>query len=91
MKKTSLHHLDCIISKDFKQPLLICKMVIVIINNHGNFEFLGRTLDMSSGDLGAPAYRKFDVEAWMPGLERFGEVWIYSLSLEMLLLFKSHM
>ncbi|MCI00536.1 serine-tRNA ligase-like, partial [Trifolium medium] len=31
------------------------------------------TLDMASEDLGAPAYRKFDVEAWMPGLERFGE------------------
>jgi len=29
---------------------------------------------MASADLGAPAYRKFDVEAWMPGLERFGEV-----------------
>lgn len=30
---------------------------------------------MASGDLGAPAYRKFDVEAWMPGLGRYGEVW----------------
>jgi hypothetical protein len=29
---------------------------------------------MATEDLGAPAYRKFDVEAWMPGLERFGEV-----------------
>lgn len=33
-----------------------------------------RTLDMASEDLGAPAYRKFDVEAWMPGLGRYGEV-----------------
>ncbi|CAJ1974078.1 unnamed protein product [Sphenostylis stenocarpa] len=33
-----------------------------------------KTLDMASADLGAPAYRKFDVEAWMPGLERFGEI-----------------
>ncbi|KAL6179420.1 hypothetical protein ACLB2K_050935 [Fragaria x ananassa] len=32
-----------------------------------------KTLDMASGDLGAPAYRKFDIEAWMPGLARFGE------------------
>lgn len=40
----------------------------------GNVEFLYRTLDMASGDLGAPAYRKFDIEAWMPGLARFGEV-----------------
>lgn len=29
---------------------------------------------MGSGDLGAPAYRKYDVEAWMPGLGRYGEV-----------------
>jgi len=29
---------------------------------------------MPTGDLGAPAYRKFDVEAWMPGLQRYGEI-----------------
>jgi hypothetical protein len=29
---------------------------------------------MATEDLGAPAYRKFDIEAWMPGLERYGEV-----------------
>ncbi|CAA3016824.1 serine--tRNA ligase, chloroplastic mitochondrial [Olea europaea subsp. europaea] len=33
-----------------------------------------RTIDMATQDLGAPAYRKFDVEAWMPGLGRYGEV-----------------
>ncbi len=26
-----------------------------------------RVLDIAAGDLGAPAYRKFDLEAWMPG------------------------
>jgi seryl-tRNA synthetase len=26
-----------------------------------------RVLDIATGDLGAPAYRKYDVEAWMPG------------------------
>jgi len=26
-----------------------------------------RVIDVAAGDLGAPAYRKFDVEAWMPG------------------------
>ncbi|EIE20022.1 putative seryl-tRNA synthetase [Coccomyxa subellipsoidea C-169] len=31
-------------------------------------------LDMPTGDLGAPAYRKIDIEAWMPGLQRYGEV-----------------
>lgn len=33
-----------------------------------------KVLDMPTGDLGAPAYRKFDVEAWMPGLGRYGEI-----------------
>jgi seryl-tRNA synthetase len=26
-----------------------------------------RVIDVASGDLGAPAYRKYDLEAWMPG------------------------
>ncbi len=26
-----------------------------------------RVIDVAAGDLGAPAYRKFDLEAWMPG------------------------
>jgi len=41
------------------------------------FEELGlhfKVLDMASHDLGAPAYRKFDVEAWMPGMGRYGEI-----------------
>ena len=36
-----------------------------------------RVIDVASGDLGAPAYRKFDIEAWMPGRGEggsFGEI-----------------
>jgi len=33
-----------------------------------------KVLDMPAVDLGAPAYRKFDIEAWMPGLQRYGEI-----------------
>lgn len=33
-----------------------------------------RVLDMPTSDLGAPAYRKYDIEAWMPGLQRYGEI-----------------
>jgi seryl-tRNA synthetase len=36
-----------------------------------------RVLDIAAADLGAPAYRKFDLEAWMPGRGdggAFGEV-----------------
>ncbi len=33
-----------------------------------------RVIDVCAGDLGAPAYRKFDIEAWMPGRGAYGEV-----------------
>ena len=33
-----------------------------------------RVLEIATGDLGGPAYRKFDIEAWMPGREAYGEV-----------------
>jgi len=33
-----------------------------------------RVVDTATGDLGGPAYRKFDLEAWMPGRGGFGEV-----------------
>ena len=33
-----------------------------------------RVLDMPSEELGASAYRKFDIEAWMPGRDEYGEV-----------------
>jgi seryl-tRNA synthetase len=32
-----------------------------------------RVIDTASGDLGGPAYRKFDLEAWMPGRGAAGE------------------
>ncbi|KAJ3278170.1 seryl-tRNA synthetase [Borealophlyctis nickersoniae] len=41
------------------------------------FQGLGlcfRILDMPTHDLGAPAYRKFDMEAWMPGRKDWGEI-----------------
>jgi seryl-tRNA synthetase len=31
-----------------------------------------RVVDIAAGDLGAPAYRKFDIEAWMPGRGEHG-------------------
>lgn len=33
-----------------------------------------KVLDMPTRDLGAPAYRKIDIEAWMPGMARYGEI-----------------
>ena len=33
-----------------------------------------RVIDVASGDLGASAARKFDIEAWVPSQERYREV-----------------
>ncbi|XP_072173019.1 serine--tRNA ligase, mitochondrial-like [Diadema setosum] len=43
----------------------------------GLFKELGlhfQILDMPAHDLGAPAYRKFDIEAWMPHRNSYGEI-----------------
>ncbi len=33
-----------------------------------------RVIDIASGDLGAPAYRKYDIEAWMTMKNNYGEI-----------------
>jgi seryl-tRNA synthetase len=33
-----------------------------------------RVIDIATGDLGGPAYRKYDIEAWMVMKEGFGEI-----------------
>ena len=41
------------------------------------FQGLGipyQVIDTCTGDLGGPAYRKYDLEAWMPGRNEYGEV-----------------
>lgn len=41
------------------------------------FDKLGlhfKLLDMPPNELGAPAYRKYDIEAWMPGRKMWGEI-----------------
>lgn len=41
------------------------------------FDALGlhfQLLDMPACELGAPAYRKYDIEAWMPGRGMYGEI-----------------
>jgi seryl-tRNA synthetase len=40
----------------------------------GELEIPYRVVDVAVGDLGAPAARKFDCEAWIPSQERFREV-----------------
>lgn len=33
-----------------------------------------KVLDMATEELGAAAYRKYDIEAWFPGKGDFGEI-----------------
>ena len=33
-----------------------------------------RVVDVCTGDMGAPAYRKYDIEAWMPFKNGYGEI-----------------
>lgn len=32
---------------------------------------------MPTLELGSPAYKKYDIEAWMPGTQFYGEVFIH--------------
>jgi len=38
-----------------------------------------RVLDMPTEELGASAARKYDMEAWMPGRGKWGEVHLFTL------------
>lgn len=44
------------------------------INLFKNIGLHFQLLDMPPHELGAPAYRKYDIEAWMPGREMWGEI-----------------
>lgn len=49
----------------------------LLAHEEGIFEALEipyRVLDIASGELAAPNYRKFDIEAWLPGADRWLEV-----------------
>jgi len=54
------------------------RMLKIILNVEEKiFKGLGipyRVMDCCTAELGGPAYRKFDLEAWFPGEGRFGEI-----------------
>lgn len=63
-----------IISTPKQSEALHDELISIEEEMYSELGFHFKVLDMSSEDLGAPAYRKFDVEAWMPALERYGEI-----------------
>jgi seryl-tRNA synthetase len=50
------------------------RMVAIEEQIYQRLEIPYRVVDICTGDLGAPAYRKFDLEAWMPGRGQWGEI-----------------
>ena len=56
-------------SEAFHQELLSIEREIF-----DDLEIPYRVVDTATGDLGGPAYRKYDIEAWMPGRNSYGEV-----------------
>ncbi len=56
-------------SEAFHQELLSIEREIF-----DDLEIPYRVVDTATGDLGGPAYRKYDIEAWMPGRDSYGEV-----------------
>jgi seryl-tRNA synthetase len=50
------------------------RFVAIEENIYRQLEVPYRVVDICTGDLGAPAYRKYDLEAWMPGRGQWGEI-----------------
>ncbi|KAI8912241.1 hypothetical protein DFJ77DRAFT_467453 [Powellomyces hirtus] len=53
---------------------ILNQMVEIQKRLYGNLGICFRELDMPTHDLGAPAYKKIDLEAWMPGRQAWGEI-----------------
>ncbi|MFZ1720137.1 MAG: serine--tRNA ligase [Candidatus Moraniibacteriota bacterium] len=49
------------------------EMLAISEEMHRELGLTYRKLAICSGDMGAGKYRQFDLEAWMPGMKRFGE------------------
>lgn len=50
-------------------PIEVTRLLILCLRGHAS-----RVLDMPTEELGASAHRKYDIEAWMPGRGKWGEV-----------------
>ena len=53
---------------------LLDKLLAVEEQIFSGLEIPYHVVDCCTGDLGGPAYRKYDIEAWLPGENRWGEV-----------------
>jgi seryl-tRNA synthetase len=60
---------DDVSSNDMLQEILDLQCEII-----SGLGITAKVLDMPPNELGAPAYRKYDIEAWLPGRGDWGEV-----------------
>ncbi|OAV96157.1 hypothetical protein, variant [Puccinia triticina 1-1 BBBD Race 1] len=65
----AITHSDLATSEKMLQKMLELQIQIV-----ASLNLPYRVLEMSSQELGASAYHKYDIETWMPGRGRWGEV-----------------
>lgn len=61
-------------SKPGESPDVLEKLKDLQINIISSLGLSAKVLNMPANDLGAPAFKKYDIEAWMPGRGSFGEV-----------------
>lgn len=61
-------------SKPEDSQQLLEKLRNLQINIVTSLGLSAKVLNMPANDLGAPAYKKYDIEAWMPGRGSFGEI-----------------
>jgi hypothetical protein len=54
--------------------MIVLSQVVCTGPNVFRSQLTSRVLDMPTEELGAPAVRKYDMEAWMPGRGKWGEV-----------------
>ncbi|KAM9972367.1 hypothetical protein ACTFIW_007426 [Dictyostelium discoideum] len=63
-----------IISKPHESNEILEELLKIQIELFSELGLHFRVLDMPSEDLGAPAYRKYDIEVWIPSKQEYGEI-----------------
>jgi len=63
-----------VISKPEQSDEILDQLLKIQIEMFKELGLHFRVLDMPSEDLGAPAYRKYDIEVWIPSRNDYGEI-----------------
>ncbi|EFA74821.1 hypothetical protein PPL_11854 [Heterostelium album PN500] len=63
-----------VISTPEQSESILKELLDIQIEMFSSLELPFRVLDMPTEDLGAPAYRKYDIEVWIPSRNGYGEI-----------------